>query len=261
MNNNKTFRESRVSIPGQTAYRFAKGNTSPNYFIFVNNSNNVIYAGISPNISPTSFELVIPAMGTRTYARPDAPEELWFFATGDSVLYIGSMEKEFEPGMVSQTQEIASVGATGLLGAVDIRAMLNELPAGTQKIGIVEIDKLPELPAGNKLIGAININSILEGEILKPAFSVLVYNVETTLANTEYSLTIPDGTKKIEISVQENDAAFYVSFVSGKVATPTAPYIVKQAGGTLTIDGVHLVGKTLYFASAALKNIQVICYI
>lgn len=261
MSNERTWRESRINIPGQIATRFAEGNTRPNYFIIVNNSAETLFVGVSPNVDNTSFEIVVPAMGTRTYARPDPPHELWFFATGAATVYIGSMEKEFDPSMINQTQEIAGVAANGMLGVVDIRSILNALPAGANLIGSVDIASLPALPVGGNLIGSVNLNDVAAGILAQPAGSILVYNIETTAVNTEYSIVIPDGTKRLEISCQENDAAFYVSFVTGKVAAPTAPYIVKQAGENLIIDNVYLVGKTLYFASAALKNIQVICQV
>lgn len=261
MSTNKSWRESRVNIPAQTPTRFAEGNTRPNYFIIVNNSAETLFVGVSPNVDNTAFEIVVPAMGTRTYARPDPPNELWIFATGAAMVYIGSMEKEFDPSMINQTQEIAGVAANGMLGVVDIRSILNSLPAGANLIGKVMVDSLPELPAGTKHIGSVNLNNIAPGILAQPAESVLVYNIETTAVNTEYSLVIPDGTKKLVISCRENDAAFYVAFVAGKVATPEDPYIMKQAGQDLVIDDVYLVGKTLYFASAALKNIQVICQV
>lgn len=58
-----------------------------------------------------------------------------------------------------------------------------------------------------------------------------IYNVTLTAADTEYSQELPAGCKRFAVSVQGGQATtnFRVSFVSGKVATPTAPYL-KFAG-------------------------------
>jgi len=155
MTTNRTWRESRFPIIANIGYKFSEGNTRPNFFVITNNSNSTVYVGVNPNTNATTFEVIVPPYGTRIYGRPDAPTELWFFSTVDSTLYVGSMQKEFDPSMVAQTQEIASTGGAGMLGVVDIRAIIGELPAGTQTIGIVNIGTMPSLTAGSALIGSV----------------------------------------------------------------------------------------------------------
>lgn len=252
MPNEKTYREARISIPATTPYRYSEGNTRPNYFILVNNSATTVYVGISPNVSASQFEMIVPPYGTRTYARPDAPNELWLYGTGDTSLFIASMERDFDPTMIAQTQEIAANPASGLLGVIDVRNILNALPAGTNVIGHVIVDTLPALAAGTAAIGSVTTDAV------KPATTPAIYTVTMTNADTEYSQSLPANCKKFRLSMVENDAVYRVAFVTGKVATPTAPYITKQIGQDVTHDGVLLAAQTLYFACAtAGKTIQI----
>ena len=49
------------------------------------------------------------------------------------------------------------------IGSVDIDALIGELPAGTQKIGIVDVDViLTELPAGTQKIGSVDVETLPE---------------------------------------------------------------------------------------------------
>lgn len=54
-----------------------------------------------------------------------------------------------------------------------------------------------------------------------------IYNVTLTAADTEYSQQLPAGCKRFAVSIQGGQATtnFRVAFVTGKVATPTAPYL------------------------------------
>ena len=60
-----------------------------------------------------------------------------------------------------------------------------------------------------------------------PVVSPSIFNVTLTAADTEYSQALPAGTKRFSISIRDGAAAnnFRVAYVTGKVATPTAPYL------------------------------------
>ncbi|RPI64645.1 MAG: hypothetical protein EHM48_00395 [Planctomycetaceae bacterium] len=75
-----------------------------------------------------------------------------------------------------------------------------------------------------------------------------VYNIVLTLADTEYSQALPAGTRKFAFRARTFVDARY-AFVTGKVATPTAPYCTLKAGAENAIDGVNLAAATLYLAS------------
>jgi len=79
-----------------------------------------------------------------------------------------------------------------------------------------------------------------------------IYNVTLTAANTEYSQLLPDYTKDISIQCRTAyDVRF--AFVTGKVATPTAPYATIKNGGGYGSDNMRTLEtnpQTLYLASA-----------
>lgn len=79
-----------------------------------------------------------------------------------------------------------------------------------------------------------------------------IYNVTLTAADTEYSQALPDGTRRFSVSIRDGASAnnFRVAFTTGKVATPTAPYLKYKCDYEYFEDDIHLVGKTLYIAGS-----------
>jgi len=95
--------------------------------------------------------------------------------------------------------------------------------------------------------------------MVKEATTPVVYNVTMTNANAEYSQALPANTKKFLIHTQD-ETAFRFAFVTGKVATPTAPWLTVLAGSRYFEDMV-LTSATLYFASASAgKIIEVVAW-
>lgn len=88
-----------------------------------------------------------------------------------------------------------------------------------------------------------------------------ILNVEMTSSNTEYSLAIPEGTKKLQVATADG-TAFRVAFVTGKVASPTAPYFTIPANTMLDVTDVYFeAAATLYVAcGSASKVAQVIAW-
>jgi hypothetical protein len=79
-----------------------------------------------------------------------------------------------------------------------------------------------------------------------------VYNVTCTDADTEYSQVLPADTLKLEVSIRNGAGAnnYRVSFVTGKVAAPTEPYIQKPSDIAFFQEGFVLAAGTLYIASS-----------
>ncbi len=65
----------------------------------------------------------------------------------------------------------------------------------------------------------------------------ILVNVAITLADTEYSTLLPAGTFQLFVKCQDA-TAIRIAFVTGKVATPTAPYYTIISGTTLEIRGL-----------------------
>ncbi len=93
------------------------------------------------------------------------------------------------------------------------------------------------------------------------ATTVTLYNVPMTLADTEYSQALPANTKILEFREQSTGFVTRFAFVTGKVATPTAPYRTLDVGEVKTLDGLNLAAATLYFAcSTAGKVMEIECW-
>lgn len=87
-----------------------------------------------------------------------------------------------------------------------------------------------------------------------------IYNETMTNANAEYSQALPANTKKFLVATRDR-TAFRLAFVTGKVATPTAPYMDVVANETYFEDMVSLAAQTVYFASASTgKIIEIIAW-
>ena len=91
--------------------------------------------------------------------------------------------------------------------------------------------------------GIINAIGAITGAATTPA----EYNLTLTNADTQYSQVLPVNCKKVQIQCRSAKAVRF-SFTTGKVATPTAPYMTLQARTPFSIEGVDLTSKTLYFA-------------
>lgn len=102
----------------------------------------------------------------------------------------------------------------------------------------VSMSSLP-LPSG----GATSANQ------QPPVTTPTVYNLTLTSADTEYSQALPANTREVRFRCR---TAYDVRFawVTGKVATPTAPYLTLPAGSDYYSDNDNLASQTLYLASA-----------
>jgi hypothetical protein len=85
-------------------------------------------------------------------------------------------------------------------------------------------------------------------DIPKQSDTPTIQTVTLTLANTEYSITLPAGTKRFSMQPRTNvDVRF--AFVTGKVAAPTEPYATMKSGAPYTEFDI-LSGARIYFASS-----------
>lgn len=86
------------------------------------------------------------------------------------------------------------------------------------------------------------------------------HTITMTNADQEYSQALPANTKKFTFQCRtEFDIRF--AFVTGKVATPTDPYMTLKSGMICFEDNLDLTDETLYVACAdAGKKIELICW-
>ena len=81
-----------------------------------------------------------------------------------------------------------------------------------------------------------------------PTETPTVYNVTLTDVDTEYSQALPSSTREIRFRCR---TLFDVRFawITGKVATPTAPYLTLPAGSDYYSDDSDITGRSLFLAS------------
>lgn len=89
------------------------------------------------------------------------------------------------------------------------------------------------------------------------ATSIIPYNTTMTLADTEYSQLLPDRTKSFSISFRDglSTEKMRIAFVSGKVATPVAPYQEITGDAIYFEEGLNLTGITIYFACSVVGKV------
>ena len=94
-------------------------------------------------------------------------------------------------------------------------------------------------------------------EILSPT----LLNQTLTNADTEYSISIPGGTKHFSVQCRTAFAVRF-AFVTGKVAASTAPFATIKSGGAYTSpEKLNMAAATLYVASAeAGVVVEVVCW-
>jgi len=77
-----------------------------------------------------------------------------------------------------------------------------------------------------------------------------LYNVTLTNADTEYSQALPTACRAVTIQAR-TEVSVRLAWVTGKVATPVAPYLTLKAGAVYTCNfPVYLAAATVYAASA-----------
>ena len=82
-----------------------------------------------------------------------------------------------------------------------------------------------------------------------PVTTPTLYNVTLTSADTEYLQALPANTRDFRFRCRTLYDVRY-AFATGKVATPTAPYMTLPAGSDYISDLNNLTSITLYLASA-----------
>jgi hypothetical protein len=152
------------------------------------------------------------------------------------------------------------------IGKVDLNTGSNtigkvDLNTGSNTIGKVDLN------TGSNTIGAVGLNAgtnnIGDVDVLTlpaaqdKASTPTIYNVTLTTANTEYSQALPANTKAFTLSIMDGSGTdnYRVAYVTGKVATPTAPYLKFTQDIQYYEDSLYSSSLTLYIASSVAGKI------
>lgn len=92
-----------------------------------------------------------------------------------------------------------------------------------------------------------------------PATTPAVYNVTMTNADTEYSQALPSGCRKFTVHCRDG-TEFRLAFVTGKVATPTAPYLTVPENACYWEDNVKSSGTIYVACDTAGKVVEIVAW-
>lgn len=95
--------------------------------------------------------------------------------------------------------------------------------------------------------GARGLSAQIDGEV--STMTPFAYTVTLTVADTEYSQALPAAMRSFNVKVRGGATVRY-AWETGKVATPTDPYLTLESGQTLFEFGLVGSAQTLYLASA-----------
>jgi hypothetical protein len=154
----------------------------------------------------------------------------------------------------SRVTEILEKAFNSITGKIKVECELN---VADVQIGAVEIKD-----------GATDQRAVVDSTgklavLAEPTLNAVpsIYNVTMTTADTEYSQVLPANCKGFTMSIIDpvGTANFRVAFVTGKVATPTVPYLKFDDCTGYFEDTIKLATSTLYFAcSGAGKVMQIV---
>lgn len=167
-----TWREQDVLLNQNNETPIYFPDTFPNHIVFTNNTDSPIYVSVSPMVSPTFYEMLVPVGATKVFARDKGFSQLYVYHASD-IAYrtkVISFEAPFTPQSIQQSQEIINV---------------------QQLTGDMNVTSLPSLPAGNAKIGKVEVPDgvSLAGATIPDSQAVPVRNAGTTALATA-SLTV-----------------------------------------------------------------------
>jgi hypothetical protein len=109
-----------------------------------------------------------------------------------------------------------------------------------------------------------SIDAIGDITIVKTLLTPVIYNVALTNANAEYSQQLPVTCSRFAVRIQDGVGTdnFRIAYATGKVATPTAPFLKISADAEYEErDVLGSAQLTLYIASSAAgKDPQIIAW-
>lgn len=143
---------------------------------------------------------------------------------------------------------------------VNVPNLPSGIPVASDEIGGVQYQRIKldkggngvssPIIDGNPLPVTIEAGTANIGSVDAPTATPTAYNLTLTDANTEYSQALPANCRGFEFQAR-TEALLRFAFVTGKVATPTAPWLTLKAGDAYSSPQINQAASpsTLYLAS------------
>ena len=224
-------------IPKNSVKTIDYKDVEPNYFHIQNLGGTPLY--FSSHTIPTTriYDVKIDGGSIATFTDPYPQYEVYIFnpsATDDINIIMTSFKAPFDPVVLAQANKQISIGGTVETDGV-IKGFNTALPAGSNKIGKVDVASLPTIPAGSNKIGKVDGASLP---------------------------TIPAGSNNIGIVSLKNNIESAITGiktdsgnVSGKIDTNLSQILEKLGNlsfdiGAVTVDQVKIKNdKQLFYGS------------
>ena len=242
--------------------------TKPNYFRISNTGKTNIYLSLSGVPTPNRYDLKVPPATNRLYAEPYGRNQIMLYndGTDNATAILTSYTAEFDPLV------LALDGGVDLGGVIQdtaydgvIKGFTASLPTGANKIGKVEVDKLPAIPAGVNKIGKVDVDKL-------PALPAGTNNIGKVEIDNLPSLptgtnnigkvevtALPSGTNIGKVDVETLPPLPAGTNNIGKVAVETLPPL---PAGTNTLGTVNITSQKLNSLSnywARYNEVRILC--
>jgi hypothetical protein len=230
----ETQRSQKIILLSQAMKEVFFNDTLPNSFQIRNNGTGIIYLSSGAQVNKNVFEIQINAGGTRVYTNPKGLKYLYLYCEVDCEAIVNSYEAdEVYPADLDQTQQTVILNG-GAQSVVEVSKVSQPLPAGANNIGKVDVATMPAVTAPT------------------------IGKVDLTAAGTEYSYTLPNGTKKFTANIKDLDSTAVIQYYYATGAANTLQY-TGDIG--YSEEGLNTNGLTLYFKSSiAGKVMQIISW-
>lgn len=288
-----------INIVNNIIQQVVFGNYHPQVFQIRNFGNDILYVASYNNISASKFEMSIVAGGTRVFTFPQGLQMLYLFSASSMQVQVNSWEAtDLLPSDLDQTQISAIVqnvasdnvnivgslpAGTNHLGTVTLdnanisvttqsqvevtNDVGNPMPMSSVDLGLKADSKATDSASSwsviallkgiiAQLLGGI----VLSGGELRPSTAVTIQNVLCVNANQEYSITLPQYTRRFSVTNAEYDSTNFTSvyYTSG------ASTVLKVRGDSSYNEAdLRLSNPTpIYFkTSVANRTIQVVSWL
>ena len=175
---------------------------------------------------------------------------------------------------IGQTSDaVVAAGAEGSASAklrrltTDLNALITQLSedlgdktspdAGSLNARVGEVQASP---TENTVLDRLKDITTAIGTLTPAGSTPVIYNVTMTNANAEYSQALPSNTKRFTVHCRDG-TAFRLAFATGKVATPTEPYLTVPGSSSYDEDNINPASLTIYIGCAiAGKVVEIVAW-
>lgn len=235
----KTWRESRVTLQAQTPFTQYFQDTKPNYILITNRNETEVFLSTSAGVSRTEYSIKVPPMGRKLYSRPKTMTQVFLYQDSPNPVTIDleTWEGEFEASALSQSLDTVPLTGDQVLGTVNVGnfpakqpVTVGNFPATQQVSGNVSVSNFPAFPAKQEVTGQVSVSNF-------PTKQEVTGNINVT--------NIPD-VQKVDVNSYVGGVAIAASDTTDLVTVAKSLYVGGAGDIALVLsDGSDIILKSL----------------